>query len=49
MPKSLEFLKFILDKGIGVTSNIMNVAAKSFHPNVSLSLILLDPDKESVL
>ena len=49
MTKSLEFLKFILDQGIGVTSNIMNVAAKSYHPNVSLSLILLDPDKASAL
>ena len=49
MPQSQEFLKFILDQRIDVTSGILNAAVQSYQPNVALLLPALDRDKESVL
>ena len=49
MPQSLEFLKFILEKGVDITSEIMNEAVHSYQPNVASLLALLDLDTESAL
>jgi hypothetical protein len=49
MPQSLEFLKFILDKGVDITSNILNLAVQSYSPNVALLLVLFDIDEETGL
>jgi hypothetical protein len=49
MPRSLEFLKFILDQGIEISSEIMNASVKSYSPNISLLLVLFDIETENQL
>jgi hypothetical protein len=48
MPKSMDFLKFILDKRVEITGDIFNVAVQSYAHNVSLFLDLFDEEKEKL-
>jgi hypothetical protein len=48
MPQSLDFLKFILDKNVDITGDILHGAVQSYAHNVSLFLDIFDKEKEKL-